>query len=91
MMDTQNWKLMQRSAEYFSSRIKEEQWEIIVLDPKCLYSNIFEKKIKEETTRGVWDTLKNLCGDNEKLNKVKLKSLRKQHYNTLMNDGEAVA
>ncbi|KAI5434178.1 hypothetical protein KIW84_021149 [Lathyrus oleraceus] len=33
---------------------------------------VFEKIIKEETTKGVWDKLKNLYGGNEKLKSVKL-------------------
>lgn len=52
--------------------------------------NIFEKIIEQETTKEVWDTLKKLYGGDEKLNKVKMQSLRKQYENLKIKDDEAI-
>lgn len=43
-----------------------------------MYPNVFEKIIEEESFKGVWDKLKNIYGGDEKLKRVKLKTLRKQ-------------
>lgn len=45
---------------------------------QCVDPNVFEKIIKEETSKRVWERLKNLYGRNEKLNRVKLQTLRKK-------------
>lgn len=48
---------------------------------QCVDPNIFEKIIKEETNKGVQDTLKNMYRGDAKLKKVKFRSLRKQYEN----------
>lgn len=58
---------------------------------QCVDSNVFEKIIEKEITKCVWDTLKMLYGENEKLKKTKLQSLRKKYENSQMNDGEGDA
>ena len=54
-------------------------------------SDVFEKIIEEETTKGVWDKLKNLYGGDEKLKKVKLQMLRKQYKMFQMKEDESIA
>lgn len=61
---------------------------LFLIDP-CVDSNVFEKIIEEETTKEVWDKLKNLYGD-EKLKRVKLQILRKQIEMTQMKGDESV-
>jgi hypothetical protein len=53
-------------------------------------SNIFEKIIEEETSKGAWVTLKKIYGGDEKLKGIKLQALRR-HYEILqMNDQESI-
>lgn len=41
-------------------------------------TNMFKKIIEEDMSKGEWDKLNNLYGGDEKMNRVKLKTLRKQ-------------
>ena len=42
---------------------------------QCVDSNIFEKIIEEETSKGAWDTLKKIYGGDEKLKGIDRKSV----------------
>lgn len=54
-------------------------------------SNVFEKIIEEETTKGVWNKLKNLYSGDEKLKRVKLLTPRKQFQMTQMKEDESIS
>ena len=58
---------------------------------QCVDSNIFEKIIEEETSKGVWDTLKKIYGGNEKLKGIKLQALRRQYEMMQMNEQETIS
>lgn len=62
----------------------------IFLIHQCVDPNMFEKIIEEETSKGVWDKLKNLYGRNEKLKRVKLQTPRKQFEMINMKEDESV-
>lgn len=64
---------------------------MLVFDPSVCGSIIFEKIIKQETVKDVWDTLDKLYDGDVKLKKVNMQSLRKHYENLQMNDGEAIA
>lgn len=43
---------------------------------QCMDTNVFQKIIEEETIKGAWDKLKTLYGEDEKLKRVKLRTLK---------------
>jgi hypothetical protein len=53
---------------------------------QCVDSNIFEKIIEEETSKGAWDTLKKIYDGDEKLNGIKLQALRRQYQMMQMSE-----
>jgi hypothetical protein len=57
---------------------------------ECVYSNIFEKIIDKEMSKGAWNTFDKIYGGDEKLKKVKLEALSKQYKMTQTNEGESV-
>lgn len=52
--------------------------------------NVFEKIIEEESIKEVWEKLKNLYDNNEKLKRVKLQTLRKKFKMNLMKEEESL-
>ncbi|KAK2373515.1 hypothetical protein QL285_074546 [Trifolium repens] len=58
---------------------------------QCVDSNIFEKIIEEETSKGAWDTLKKIYGGDEKLKGIKLQALRRQYEMMQMNEQETIS
>lgn len=57
---------------------------------QCVDHNVFENIIEEETTKKAQDNLKMLYGGDEKLNRVKLHTLRNQFKMTQMKQEESV-
>lgn len=58
---------------------------------QCVYPNVFENIIEEESTKGAWDKLKNQYEGDEKLKSVKLQTLRKQFEITQVKEDEPIA
>lgn len=58
---------------------------------QCVVPNIFEKIIKEESTKEACDELNKLYGGDEKLKRVKLQTLRKQLEMTQMKDDKSIS
>ncbi|KAK2420730.1 hypothetical protein QL285_031434 [Trifolium repens] len=58
---------------------------------QCVDSNIFEKIIEEETSKGAWDTLKKIYGGDEKLKGIKLQALRRQYEMLQMSEQETIS
>ncbi|KAK2375345.1 hypothetical protein QL285_076240 [Trifolium repens] len=58
---------------------------------QCADSNIFEKIIEEETSKGAWDTLKKIYGGDEKLKGIKLQALRRNYEMMQMNEQETIS
>ncbi|XP_058775827.1 uncharacterized protein LOC131650109 [Vicia villosa] len=57
----------------------------------CVDHNVFEKIIEEEMDKNVWDKLKSLYDEDEKLKRMKLQTLRKKFEMTHMKVDELVS
>lgn len=56
---------------------RKKDGKYLLLIHQCVNSNVFEKIIEEEMSKGVWHKLKSLYSGEEKLKRVKLQMMRK--------------